>query len=105
DLLPPPHFRIDETVQEELNGWLQSQNLHKHEAWIGLAPFAMHATKIWPGENFAAVIDSLLRKTSVKFFLFGGGDSEIRYFKELQNQFPDSCIIVAGQLSLPQEIA
>lgn len=105
DLLPPPHFQLNESLQQAATQWLQAKGLVKNEKWIGIAPFAMHATKIWPLENYSAVIEHILARTPAKFFMFGGGDKEIKYFESLQRKYPEACVITAGQLKIRQEIA
>ena len=105
DLLPPPHFTFGEDVVSAVTQWLEEKGLQKKEAWVGLAPFAMHASKIWPLENYSALIGGILEKKNVKFFLFGGGEKEIMFFKGLQNKFPEACVIATGELKLRQEIA
>ena len=50
-------------------------------------------------------MSALIEKSPVKFFLFGGGEKEIKYFESLQQKFPAHCVIVAGQLKLKQELA
>jgi ADP-heptose:LPS heptosyltransferase len=105
DLLPPPYFDLNESLQTVAQEWLDSQGLQKNEKWIGLAPFAMHATKIWPLENYRALIEDILNKTPAKFFLFGSGEKEIKYFESLQERFPQACVIAAGHLKIRQEIA
>lgn len=104
-LLSAPHFIINETLQTTATEWLAQNNLTKKEKWIGIAPFAMHASKIWPLENYTAVIEQVIQKTPAKFFLFGGGSKEVKYFETLKQRFPDHCVIVAGQLKIRQEIA
>jgi ADP-heptose:LPS heptosyltransferase len=105
DLLPPPHVELTETLKTAATEWLEKQGLEKKEKWIGVAPFAMHATKIWPLENYSSVIENILSRTPAKFFLFGGGEREIKYFESLQKKFPQACVITAGQLKIRQEIA
>jgi ADP-heptose:LPS heptosyltransferase len=105
DILPPQHFELNESLQTVAREWLGNQGLEKKEAWIGIAPFALHATKIWPLENYAILIQKVIDTTPAKFFLFGGGDKEIKYFESLRKKFPDHCVITAGQLKIRQEIA
>lgn len=105
DLLPPPYFELNESLQTAAREWIEKQNLKKNESWIGLAPFAMHATKIWPLENYGALIESILSRGPAKFFLFGGGDKEVKFFEGLQKKYPAACVITAGQLKIRQEIA
>lgn len=105
DLLAPPYFELNETLTGVAGEWLEKHGLKKTERWIGLAPFAMHATKIWPLENYSGLIQRILEQMPARFFLFGGGDREVKYFESLQKKFPDVCTIAAGQLKVRQEIA
>lgn len=105
NLITPPYFELNETLQAAASDWLAKQGLQKNELWIGIAPFAMHATKIWPLENYSTLIENILQKKPAKFFLFGGGEKEIKYFESLRKKFPQACIIAAGQLKIRQEIA
>jgi ADP-heptose:LPS heptosyltransferase len=105
DLLPVPHFHLNQSVEVTCREWLDKQGLQKKKAWIGIAPFAMHATKIWPLENYFSLVERILAKTPAKFFLFGGGEKEIDWFGKLQKNFPEACVIAAGQLKIRQEIA
>lgn len=104
-ILSKPFLKPDEESTEKVKQWLWSNHLVKNEKWIGIAPFAMHTTKIWPRENYDPLIDNLRRKMAVRFFFFGGGESEVEFFKSLQEKYPDSCTIVAGQLKIRDEIA
>jgi len=101
---PPPYFTIQDTTREEVNSWLDTHQLQKKEKWVGIAPFAMHASKIWPVGNYTNVIEELIRKGPIKFFLFGGGEKDIAFFESLKQKFPDHCVVVAGQLKIKQEL-
>jgi ADP-heptose:LPS heptosyltransferase len=103
-IVPPPHLALSESIQNA-SGWFGYKKSAENRKWIGLAPFAMHRTKIWPLENYPALIETISKQHAVKFFLFGGGDKEIKYFESLKQQFPDHCEVIAGQLKLRQEIA
>lgn len=104
DLLPAPYFKLNPTIEAAAADWLSKKNLDKSEKWIGIAPFGMHATKIWPLENYVHVIENILARKPAHFFLFGGGDREIKFFESLQKKFPGKCEVVAGQLKIRQEI-
>lgn len=95
---------IKPSMQEQLSAWLDANAISKTGRWIGLAPFAKHATKIWPLENYVPVIERWIEKGPVKFFLFGG-DKDIKFFETLKEKFPENIAIVAGQLKLKQELA
>jgi ADP-heptose:LPS heptosyltransferase len=103
-ILPPPHLALGESIQNA-SGWFGFKKSAENKKWIGLAPFAMHKTKIWPLENYAVLISEISKNSAVKFFLFGGGDKEIKFFESLKQQFPEHCEVIAGQLKLRQEIA
>lgn len=103
-LLQPPYLLPTEESKKLIEAWFEKKGLVKNEKWIGLAPFARDKSKIWPVANYPKVIDLVLKKTPVKFFLYGGGDEEIQYFEDLRSLFPEQCVIVAGRLKLPQEL-
>lgn len=104
NLVNPPYFSLNDSLRTVASEWLEKNQLTKTERWIGIAPFAMHASKIWPLENYIPLIENIIAKTPAKFFLFGGGAREVKYFESLQQKFPKHCVIVAGQLKLRQEI-
>ncbi|MFZ2906176.1 MAG: glycosyltransferase family 9 protein [Cyclobacteriaceae bacterium] len=102
-LLKPPYLIPSDESKKLVEGWFVKKGLKKNEKWIGLAPFARHKTKIWPTANYPKLIDALIKKIPVKFFLYGSGDEEIKYFEDLQQLFPEHIVMVAGRLKLPQE--
>jgi ADP-heptose:LPS heptosyltransferase len=104
EILPAPHLSLGDTIQSA-SEWFGYKKSVDTSRWIGIAPFAMHKSKIWPLENYPKLIELLLEKTPVKFFLFGGGEKEIKYFESLKKKFPQQCEVIAGQLKLRQEIA
>lgn len=104
-ILPQPYLVPDEESKKFTDDWLASQHLVKKEKWIGIAPFAMHFTKIWPQKNYLPLISSLLKEQSLQIFFFGGGTKEIEFFKNLKENFPERCHIVAGELKIRHEIA
>lgn len=104
-VLPGPYLFPSEQSVRLLQGWFNKKELVKKEKWIGLAPFSSHKTKQWPLPNYPVLIDRVLKKLNAKFFLYGGGDEEIDYCEELQKQFPDQIVIVAGRLKMPQQNA
>jgi ADP-heptose:LPS heptosyltransferase len=104
-LLSPPYFTLNDSLLAAASEWFAHKNLRKKEKWIGIAPFAVHASKIWPLENYISVIENILKKTPAKFFLFGGGAREVKYFESLKQKFPEHCEVVADQLKIRQELA
>ncbi|WP_162128622.1 glycosyltransferase family 9 protein [Flavobacterium phycosphaerae] len=71
--------------------------------WIGIAPFAQYDSKVYPMDLMQQVIDELALNSNTKLFLFGGGNKEIEQLKLLAKD-KSNCIVVAGQLKLPQEL-
>ena len=104
-LLEQPYFTLNNSLLATASDWLAQKGLRKKEKWIGIAPFAAHASKIWPLENYISVIENIIQKTPAKFFLFGGGPREVKYFESLKHKFPQHCEVVADQLKVRQEIA
>ncbi len=103
-MVDAPYLSLSESI-ESASGWFSYKKSMELTRWIGIAPFAMHKSKIWPLENYPVLIESILKKTPVKFFLFGGGEKEIKYFETLKQKFPEHCEVIAGKLKLRQEIA
>lgn len=104
-ILPRPYFTPKENTIIETTEWLSQMGIEKKGKWIGIAPFAMHTSKIWPLNNYEELISRMIEKSSFKFFLFGGGTAEIDFFTALQKKFPAHIVVVAGQLKLKQELA
>jgi ADP-heptose:LPS heptosyltransferase len=104
-ILSRPFLRPDVDSIGKVEQWLSLQEITKHEKWIGIAPFAMHLSKIWPKEYYEALIDKLIATMPVRFFFFGGGENEIQFFKALKDKNKGHCTIVAGQLKIREEIA
>jgi ADP-heptose:LPS heptosyltransferase len=100
----PPYLALSDAIQSA-SGWFGYKKSIESRKWIGIAPFAAHKSKIWPLENYPLLIENILKKTDVNFFLFGGGDKEIAYFDSLRKQFPKNCEVIAGQLKLRQEVS
>lgn len=72
-----------------------------HKKWIGIAPFAAFKGKMYPMDLMEQVIKQL--GETYKILLFGGGDKERNSLKTLEEKF-DSCISLAGVLTLDEEL-
>ena len=106
EIQPPPYLVVSETVRKETMHWLEQKDLQKENTrWIGIAPFAMHLSKIWPLDNYEKVIGELVKQADVRIFLFGGGEKEIKQFTSWVDRFPHHCVMAAGELKLKQELA
>ena len=69
--------------------------------WIGIAPFATYASKIYPLDALRNVIKRLSKDH--KIFLFGGGKQEIEILNTVASKF-DNVVNLAGELSLDEEL-
>lgn len=105
-IVPRPFLIPENEALKTVEKWLAQKKLNKTGHWIGIAPFSMHRSKTWPIENYAPLIQRLIQQApDLRFFFFGGGQQEIAFFEDLQNQFPAHTTIVAGALKLRTEIA
>lgn len=71
---------------------------------IGLSPFANTEPKIWGLENFKQLITLINQNHKAVFFLFGGGEKELKLLKQLEKHC-DNIHLVAGKYTLSEEIA
>ena len=71
---------------------------------IGLSPFANTAPKIWGLENFKELITLINQNHKAVFFLFGGGERELKLLKQLETH-SENIHLVAGKFTLSEEIA
>lgn len=61
------------------------------QQWIGIAPFAAHAGKVYPVDKMEAVVAGLSRlHPSCRIFFFGGGEREREVFARWERLFPNS---------------
>lgn len=68
------------------------------EAWIGIAPFAAHAGKIYPPAQMEEVIRRLIeRHPGCRLFLFGNGDNETPMLNEWSSRF-ERCVNASAEL-------
>lgn len=74
----------------------------KNKKWIGIAPFAKHEGKIYPGKYTEQVIESLLKEDQYTLFLFGGGAYEKSVINQWKTKYPK--IQVPSQLQLKEEV-
>lgn len=75
----------------------------KQGKWIGIAPFAKHAGKIYPLDKMEQVIASLYKRAGVTLFLFGGGKEELDLFQKWREKYP-GIQVVGSLLKLDQEL-
>ena len=83
--------------------FLGSAVAEKKGKWIGIAPFAKHAGKIYPLELQEQVIAHFAANPKVKVFLFGGGKSEQDVFDAWIAKYP-SVVSMIGKLNIRTEL-
>ncbi|WP_324720225.1 glycosyltransferase family 9 protein [Salinimicrobium sp. HB62] len=72
--------------------------------WIGVAPFAQHASKAYPEDLMKEVLQELQKEENLKILLFGGGPVETGKLAAWESEFPN-VISVAGKLMFKEELA
>lgn len=88
--------------KQELTADVISVTGNKENAWIGIAPFAQHRSKVYPADLMQEVITELA-KTQNKIFLFGGGKAEIKILEGFAETL-GNVVVVAGKTNLKQEL-
>ena len=96
--LSHPVFPPTKTLDENTSKIARS----KSQNWIGIAPFAQYASKVYPQALMQKVIDGL-SKSDVKIFLFGGGKQETETLEMFAND-KQNVIVVAGKLNFHEEL-
>lgn len=71
----------------------------QEEPWIGIAPFAAHAGKIYPEENMEEVINLLIHTfPHCRIFLFGGGPQETETMNRWASAYNNNVTNASAQL-------
>ena len=99
-----PYIDYSTEAFQSARSYLLGKIPDKETLKIGLSPFANTAPKVWGLENFKELITLINQKHKVVFFLFGGGEKEIKLLKQLE-QHSDNIHLVAGKYTLSEEIA
>lgn len=71
--------------------------------WIGIAPFAKHAEKVYPLDKMENVVKSLNEKSPIKIFLFGSGTQEREILDSWENKY-ENVICASGKINLINEL-
>lgn len=74
-----------------------------NQKWIGIAPFAKHAGKIYPKELLEKVIAHFSNDKQVRIFLFGGGNDEFEVFEKWTTEY-SNIVPIIGKLSMHTEL-
>jgi ADP-heptose:LPS heptosyltransferase len=102
-------YPVDISAVQVLQKQEPTENLRavtgeKTEKWLGIAPFAQHASKTYPEDLMKEVLQELQKGQNLKIFLFGGGKEETGKLAAWEKTFPKA-VSVAGKLSFEEELA
>ncbi|SDB62177.1 ADP-heptose:LPS heptosyltransferase [Flavobacteriaceae bacterium MAR_2010_188] len=95
--LSNPEFPKREKLNHDITNFIGSENKN----WIGIAPFAAHAGKMYPLDLMKSVIESLSEKN--KIILFGGGKSETEQLNKIASKYLN-VVNVANRFNLSEEL-
>ena len=90
--------------KQELTENLSAITGEKDKNWIGIAPFAQHASKAYPEDLMKEVLLKLQKGQNLRIFLFGGGKEETGKLAAWEKEFPNA-VSVAGKLSFEEELS
>ncbi|MFI8603745.1 glycosyltransferase family 9 protein [Cellulophaga baltica] len=74
------------------------------KTWIGIAPFAAFAGKMYPIASMEKVVSELNKTNRYKILLFGGGAKEKEVLSKWEHNY-DNAVNIAGKIDLSQELA
>lgn len=74
-----------------------------NKQWIGIAPFAQHAGKIYPLSLCEEVVKHFSQKEGIQLLLFGGGEKEKSILDKWASQYENTLSLV-GQFNLSDEM-
>ncbi|WP_424492829.1 glycosyltransferase family 9 protein [Salinimicrobium sp. GXAS 041] len=72
--------------------------------WLGIAPFAQHASKVYPIDLMEEVLKELEKDLQLQIFLFGGGSKEIEILDQWESNYSNATSM-AGKVSFKDELA
>jgi ADP-heptose:LPS heptosyltransferase len=90
--------------KQKLTGKVRELTGKTVKKWLGIAPFAQHASKEYPEDLMKQVLQELQKGQNLKIFLFGGGKKETGKLAAWEREFTNT-ISVAGKLSFEEELA
>ncbi len=99
-----PYIDYSTEAFQSARSFLLGKIPEKEYLKIGLSPFANTGPKIWGIENFKELISLINQNHKAVFFLFGGGEKEIKLLKQLEKH-SENVHLVAGKFTLSEEIA
>lgn len=89
--------------KKELSEKIKKVTGEKEQKWLGIAPFAAHASKVYPLPLMKEIIASLQEQKEVKIFLFGGGEKEREILGNWEREFRNTINLV-DKLTFEEEL-
>lgn len=87
---------------DALTKFCLTNKLNQDDLLIGIAPYALHESKIWGDSKIDQLITKIYQETGGKVLLFGGRD-EIPELRKILQKHPGTTL-VAGNLDLETEL-
>ena len=75
------------------------------EKWIGFAPFAKHAGKIYPPSMMEQVVREIAGKENIRIFLFGGGGQESEVLNTWAERYPCTLSLAGKRYGFQAELS
>lgn len=94
---------VELLAKEQLPGKVKELTGDSGGKWLGIAPFAQHDPKAYPGDLMKEVLQELQKGENLKVFLFGGGKEEAAKLAAWEKEFPNT-VSVAGKLTFEEEL-
>ena len=82
---------------------LNNLSFDESKSNIGIAPFAMHAEKMYPIDKMEEVLKEIVAKDNTHVYLFGGGKKEKQKFEEWEAKYLNVTSVI-GKLNLENEL-
>lgn len=84
---------------------ITGQEKQPGEIWIGIAPFAAHAGKIYPPEKMEQVVRLISDRGDCRIFIFGGGGKEAEITAKWASQHPCVTSLCGKKYGFEAELA
>jgi ADP-heptose:LPS heptosyltransferase len=100
-----PWINVDPDSKVYAGSFFRSLGLKKNPRtlWIGFAPFAGHALKVWPEYKSVALLNLLQKEFNSHIFLFGS-PKEVPDLERIKQGIANAHIVKGDQMSLQGEI-
>jgi len=99
----PPYIQSSPAGRQAAEQALRELGVAPGQTLVGIAPFAMHAPKMWGLEPVRKVLQALSERPETQLLLFGGGGEEGQTLEALAADYP-AVLSVAGKYALETEL-